>query len=298
MEYTGRFAPSPTGPLHAGSLVSAVASFLHARQAGGRWLVRIEDIDPPREKPGAADVILRTLEALRLEWDGEVLFQSRRLAAYDALAFGLIDRGLAYWCTCSRSDLRALGPAVGYPGTCRERRTPVSDAAIRVRVDHPWPTFTDALQGEVRLAQPECYGDFVIRRRDGLPAYHLAVTADDAEQGVTTVVRGADLLEAVPPQRHLAELLHLRAVDYYHVPIIVNRDGQKLSKQTGAPPVDVSNAAAARRTACEVLTRLGARPPPALVGADPAELWAWAVDGWRIESLRGVERRSESGEEC
>jgi len=287
--YVGRFAPSPTGPLHAGSLLTAVASFLHARQAGGEWLVRIEDIDPPREVPGAADDILRTLEAFELGWDRSVLRQSRRLEAYADACLSLLRRGLAFRCRCTRSELRAFaaahdGPA-GYPGTCRSLGIPAGDAAVRMRVDGPWAGFDDALQGRFEPPPMAGYGDYVIWRRDGLPAYHLAVVVDDGYQGVTTIVRGRDLLDCVPAQRHLQRALGLAEPAYLHLPILTGPTGQKLSKQTGARAVDRREPG---RTALETLRRLGAEPPRELHGARPAELWSWAITHWRIDALRGI----------
>ncbi|MFO7288032.1 MAG: tRNA glutamyl-Q(34) synthetase GluQRS [Gammaproteobacteria bacterium] len=289
MAYVGRFAPSPTGPLHAGSLLTAVASFLHARQADGEWLVRIEDIDPPREVPGAADEILRALEALDLTWDRSVLYQRQRLDVYADAVRRLVDQGLAFACRCSRSTIRAQtaepGARVGYPGTCRELGLPADDAAVRMRVDAPWDSFEDGLQGRYDAPRSAGYEDYVIRRRDGLPAYHLAVVIDDAFQGVTTIVRGHDLLECVPAQRHLQAALGLPHPRYYHVPVLVGPTGQKLSKQTGARAIDTRDPS---REAFAALERLGATPPAELEGARPAELWAWAIEHWDIERLRGV----------
>lgn len=289
MGYVGRFAPSPTGPLHAGSLLTAVASFLHARQAGGEWLVRIEDIDPPREVPGAADEILRTLEAFDLAWDRPVLYQSRRLDIYAEAVGQLLGRGLAFACRCSRSTLRAyaadLGGTAGYPGTCRTLRLPIEDAAVRMRVDRPWSGFEDALQGRYDAPRSKGFQDYVIRRRDGLPAYHLAVVIDDAFQGVTTIVRGYDLLECVPAQLHLQAALGLPRPTYYHVPVLAGPTGQKLSKQTGARAVDTRHPS---REAFAALERLRAAPPAELEGAPPTELWSWAIAHWRIERLRGI----------
>ena len=296
MSYVGRFAPSPTGPLHAGSLLTAVASFLHARQAGGEWLVRIEDIDPPREAPGAADDILRTLEACDLGWDRSVLRQSRRFDAYGDACAGLLRRGLAFRCRCSRSELRAFsaehGGAGGYPGTCRALRLSSEDCAVRMRVDEDWPPFDDPLQGRFEAPRAAGYHDYVIFRRDGLPAYHLAVVVDDAYQGITTVVRGRDLLECVPAQRHLQQALGIAEPAYLHLPILTTPTGQKLSKQTGARAVDARNPALA---ALETLRRLGAEPPRELHGARPAELWDWAIAHWRIEALSGIAELASEG---
>jgi glutamyl-Q tRNA(Asp) synthetase len=288
--YVGRFAPSPTGPLHDGSLLTAVASFLHARQAGGDWLVRIEDIDPPRELPGAAASILRTLESMDLHWDGPVLYQSSRLDAYAAVAASLAERGLAFECSCTRSELRAFAEKRGeltsaYPGTCRQRQHHTRPTALRMRVDARGTPFRDALQGAVDGDVLLGMGDYVIRRRDGLPAYHLAVVVDDAWQGVSTIVRGNDLLESTAAQRHLQQALDLPAPDYFHVPVIVGADGRKLSKQTGALPVDGRDRS---ESAAQALALLGAPPPDELRGAPPQLLWEWARDHWRIGDLTGV----------
>jgi glutamyl-Q tRNA(Asp) synthetase len=285
VSYVGRFAPSPTGPLHIGSLVTAVASYLHARQARGEWLVRIEDIDPPREVPGAADSILSTLEALELEWDRPVLYQSSRLAAYRSTADGLLASHRAFRCRCSRSEIRASneGESARYPGTCRERQLPRGDAAIRARVDPGAVPFTDGLQGAIETDLDATSGDYVIVRRDGLPAYHLAVVLDDAEQGVTTIVRGVDLLESTAAHVHLQAVLGLATPRYYHLPVVVNEQRQKLSKQTGAQPI----AAGEPGVAARVLELLGLDVPAELTAERPSVLWQWAMTRWRIDSLRG-----------
>lgn len=291
MSYVGRFAPSPTGPLHAGSVLAAVASYLHARQAGGEWLLRIEDIDPPREVPGAAASIQAALERLGLLWDRRVLYQSAHLELYRAIAARLLAEGLAFRCTCSRSELQAYAAAhpgsPAYPGTCTRRSVEArEEAAVRVRVDGIPPNLPrDALQGPIERAWLESQGDYVIVRRDGLPAYHLAVVVDDALQGVTAVVRGSDLLESTAVHCHLQRTLRLPTPAYWHVPILTSEGGVKLSKQTGAPAVDLT---APGEVAFEALERLGAAPPAELRGAPPTDLWEWAIEHWRIEALGGV----------
>ncbi|HET8731592.1 MAG TPA: tRNA glutamyl-Q(34) synthetase GluQRS, partial [Moraxellaceae bacterium] len=194
MRHTGRFAPSPTGPLHFGSLIAAVGSYCAARSAGGRWLVRMEDIDPPRAMSGASELILRQLESYGFEWDGAVLFQSSRSPAYDAALDQLQSQGDLFWCHCSRAELARLGASV-YPGTCRQRTSPQTDCAIRLRVPSGVVEFDDAVFGHQAEDVSLTTGDFVLRRRDGLYSYQLAVVVDDAAQGVTHVVRGADLLD-------------------------------------------------------------------------------------------------------
>jgi glutamyl-Q tRNA(Asp) synthetase len=268
-----------------GSLATAVASFLHARQARGEWLVRIEDIDPPREVRGAADEILRVLEAFELEWDRPVVYQSRRLAAYDAAAERLLATGRAFRCRCSRSEIRAAneGESGRYPGTCRDGQIPPGDAAVRARVDRGLVNFVDGLQGVIETDLAASLGDYVVVRRDGLPAYHLAVVLDDAEQGVTTIVRGVDLLDSTAAHVHLQGLLGLATPSYYHLPVVVNERGQKLSKQTGATAVDTRDDTAA----AAVLELLGLAVPPTLAGERPGVLWQWALERWSIDSLRG-----------
>lgn len=278
----GRFAPSPTGPLHLGSLTTAVASFLHARQADGEWLVRIEDIDPPREMPGAADEILRALDAFELHWDRSVLYQSARLDAYREASEALLRDGLAYRCSCSRKALRAKHISMDrYPGFCREKRTHDGPTAIRMRVDEAQHRFVDGIRGDVVATEP--LGDYIIYRRDGLPAYHLAVVLDDAWQGVTDVVRGRDLLDATIAHRHLQAALNLPRPRYYHLPLLIDQAGHKLSKQTGAPPIKPSRQSELASTS---LALLGLAPPRELVGTRPSILWSWARNHLRLTSLQ------------
>ena len=244
--YVGRFAPSPTGPLHFGSLVAALASWLDARAAEGRWLVRIEDLDVPRTQPGAADDILRTLDRLGLGWDGAVLYQSQRSASYQA-ALESLD---TYWCGCTRREIadsslgRATDGAQIYPGTCRAGLAPGKTArALRLRTGPEELAFTDRVQGPQRQVLEREIGDFVLLRADGQFAYQLAVVVDDAEQGITDVVRGADLLDSTPRQIYLQRRLGYATPRYLHVPAAVNEAGEKLSKQTGALPVDIKRKA-------------------------------------------------------
>jgi glutamyl-Q tRNA(Asp) synthetase len=240
--YVGRFAPSPTGPLHFGSLVAALASWLDARAAGGRWLVRIEDLDAPRIQPGAAQDMLRVLAQLGLNWDGEVTYQSARSARYDG-ALRALD-GSTYWCGCTRREIAdsSLGLAADgaqiYPGTCRHAIVPgKAPRALRLRTPRELISFADRVQGPQQQALARDVGDFVLYRADGQYAYQLAVVVDDAEQGVTDVVRGADLLDSTPRQIYLQRLLGYATPRYLHVPAAVNAAGEKLSKQTGAAPI-------------------------------------------------------------
>jgi glutamyl-Q tRNA(Asp) synthetase len=239
--HIGRFAPSPTGPLHFGSLVAAVASWLDARAAGGRWLVRIEDVDTTRSVPGAAESILRTLEALGLTWDGEVVWQSRRTAHYEAALERLRAGGYVYRCRCSRreiadSGLTGLEGAI-YPGTCRHLALTGPGLAERMIAPAEPVSFVDRAIGTVSQNIARDIGDFVVKRRDGLFAYQLAVVVDDALQGVTDVVRGADLLWSTPRQIVLQRALGHPTPRYLHFPVVTNAAGEKLSKQTGAEAI-------------------------------------------------------------
>ncbi len=273
--YIGRFAPTPSGYLHFGSLVAALASYLDARHVGGRWLLRMEDLDPPREMPGAQDAILRSLETYGFEWDGELVRQSERHAEYAALIERLFAQGLAYACTCSRKQLENCGGI--YPGTCRNAGHADHDAAIRLRVPELEYHFVDRVQGEFRQHLGREVGDFVIRRRDGLFAYQLAVVLDDAWQGVTDVVRGADLLDSTPRQLYLQELLGLPPPRYLHVPLIIQPDGHKLGKRYRSPPLPADQAAPLLARA---LRALGQQPPAELAAATPREALAWGIVHW------------------
>ncbi|MGD9953780.1 MAG: tRNA glutamyl-Q(34) synthetase GluQRS [Burkholderiales bacterium] len=244
--YVGRFAPSPTGPLHFGSLVAAVASWLDARAAGGRWHLRIEDVDAPRTAPGAEDSILRTLEALGLAWDGPIVRQRERLDRYEEALADLRARGLVYRCRCSRKEIADSGvhglDGIVYPGTCRHAAVPAGEAAAeRFLVPDELVAVEDRVQGRVSQMLATDIGDFVVRRRDGLHAYQLAVVVDDADVGVTDVVRGADLLDSTPRQVALQRALGFPTPRYLHVPV-ATRGGEKLSKQTLAPAVSPTQA--------------------------------------------------------
>jgi glutamyl-Q tRNA(Asp) synthetase len=288
INYRGRFAPSPTGPLHFGSLVAALASFLDARANGGRWLVRIEDLDPPREIPGAADDILRTLEAYELHWDGSVVKQSERSDLYEVALTRLRAAGLVYDCSCSRTEIESTI----YPGTCRNGpKHPEPPHAIRFRASREPVVFEDALQGRVSMSVADDCGDFVVKRKDGLYAYQLAVTVDDAAQGITHVVRGADLLTSTPRQILLQDALSLEAHTYAHVPLAVDRFGRKLSKSSLAPAVGSqgsSSAAEITGTLWQALAFLGQAPPPAMRSGSISELNEWAVRHWQRTAVNGV----------
>jgi glutamyl-Q tRNA(Asp) synthetase len=280
--YVGRFAPSPTGPLHKGSLVAALASWLDARAHGGRWLLRIEDVDVPRCSQAASDTILRQLEALGLHWDGEVRAQSRRTEVYRAALDALVVRGLAYGCACSRRDLESQPLASDgtrrYPGTCRDR-SGVPARAWRLRAAPGETAFDDRVLGRVALDVAADVGDFVLWRADGYCAYQLAVVVDDAEQGVTDVVRGADLLTSTPRQILIQRALRLPQPRYAHLPLVLDANGEKLSKQTRAPALRPDHASS---DLVDALCFLG-HPPPEDVRADDRDaLLDWAVSNWNL----------------
>ena len=294
--YRGRFAPSPTGPLHFGSLVAALASFLDARAHDGEWLVRIEDVDTPRAVPGAADDIVRTLDACGMHWDGTVVHQSARHEAYDHALHELRRQQKVYGCACSRREIADSGIAgiegYVYPGTCRRGLTGHRSArAWRVRTNNAVIAFDDAVQGRVERDLEKEIGDFVLYRADGMYAYQLAVVVDDEAQGITHVVRGADLLDSTPRQIYLQQLLGYSTPAYAHVPVAVNALGQKLSKQTLAAAVDPAHIAAALVSA---LRFLGHDPPAALAHANVTEIQEWAIRNWRLERVPRVRAQSMS----
>lgn len=286
-KYRGRFAPSPTGRLHFGSLIAAVGSFLDARHHKGDWLVRIEDLDPPREVADAADDILRSLEAFGMTWDGPVVYQSRRGNFHDTVIDTLILQQQVYGCACTRKQISdsALQTESGtiYPGTCRRGLPHGRTArALRVKVDRREVSFEDRLQGTFRQRLDRDVGDFVIRRADQLVAYQLAVVADDHEQGVNRVVRGADLLQSTPRQIYLQRLLGMHTPTYLHLPVATDPRGEKLSKQTHAQPVMPDDR---NRTIVDVLRFLNQELPDSPDDATADELWQWAIDHWDISAI-------------
>lgn len=281
--YIGRFAPSPTGPLHIGSLLTALASYLDARAHQGSWLVRMEDLDPPRTQAGAAQAILETLHIYGLEWDGKVLYQSQCSADYQHAVDQLLRQGQAFYCTCSRTDILALTGSSNYPGTCRQcHQKPSKPSAVRLQVSPAPIHFQDLLQGPVETNLQQDGGDFVIQRKDNLYAYHLAVVVDDAKQGITHIVRGCDLLESTFRHWYLQSRLQLPHPSYAHLPVIVNDQGQKLSKQTYAEPVPLSDPLP-RLYYC--LQALGQKPPPNLLKSDKRALLRWAVENWSLNKV-------------
>ena len=288
--YRGRFAPSPTGPLHFGSLLTAMASYLEARRNAGEWLLRIDDIDPPREQPGAADAIIRALNRFGFRWDGEIRYQSRSLARYRDALNRLREEGIAYGCTCTRRDIAAVarsGPnGLIYPGTCRHGLPPGRRTrAWRIRCGVARIRFEDRFQGAIDVSLADTVGDFVIRRADGHIAYHLAAAVDDGSDGISHVVRGHDLLWCTPPQHYLQQQLGLRQPRCGHVPVVVASNGQKLSKQNLAPPVDDERPI---MELWRVLDALRQQPPPQLQRESLTRLWEWALQNWQPERLQGL----------
>lgn len=287
LKYRGRFAPSPTGPLHFGSLVAAVGSYLDARFNHGDWLIRIEDLDRQREMPGAASGILHTLETLGMEWDGDVMYQSQRSEIYENAVDTLNKLGFIYPCNCSRKEIAdssimgMSGPV--YPGTCLRNSVPINKThALRVRTDNDVIEFNDRLRGLYSQRLRYDIGDFVLRRADGMYAYQLAVVVDDAEQQITHVVRGMDLLNSTPRQILLQRLLGYATPSYLHLPVVTNALGEKLSKQTNAAPIDVSNALTQLAGA---LHFLGQEPPIEITEGDISAFWQWAQKNWRVDQI-------------
>lgn len=278
----GRFAPSPTGPLHFGSLVTALASFLDCRHVHGRWQVRIEDLDQARVIPGAAETHLRTLERFGLNWDGPVVRQSQRSAHYEAALRQLQAAGALFPCTCSRAEIARAG-RMGiegpiYPGTCRNRKHALTGPhALRVRIGSAPILWQDAIQGPQHHDLAALCGDFVLRRADGVVAYQLAVVVDDAAQGVNRVMRGADLIASTPRQIHLQRLLSLPTPRYAHVPLALDGRGEKLAKRVGAAAVATGDPAP---LLCQALAFLGQVVPPDGPRLGVGELIDWAIAHW------------------
>ena len=288
MPYIGRYAPSPTGPLHFGSLVAAVASYCDAKTHAGKWLLRIEDLDKPREVKGAADTILRQLEAFGFEWDDEVLYQSQRSQHYADAFDALKKQNLVYPCTCTRKEITDSSNQPGiegliYPRTCLTH--PIKSNAVpafRIKTNAQPICFTDLIQSEISQNLSTDIGDFVLKRADGFFTYQLAVVVDDAAQGITHIVRGADLLNSTPRQLYLQKLLALKQPVYAHLPVATNEFGEKLSKQTKAESIDTYSAA---QGLCNALTFLGQKPPSDLCTYLPSEIWKWATQNWQLNQI-------------
>ena len=288
MSYTGRFAPPPTGPLHFGSLVAAVASYCEAKANQGKWLVRMEDLDKPREVKGAAETILRSLDAFGFEWDGEIVYQSKRAELYAEALTTLKNQDLIYPCTCTRKEIADSSTKLGidgviYPKTCLHRPVkPNLPYSQRIQTNASKITFNDAIQGEISQNLSKQVGDFVLIRADGLFAYQLAVVVDDAAQGVTHIVRGADLLDSTPRQIYLQQRLNLPTPHYAHVPVACNLADEKLSKQTLAEPIDMRLSG---QLICSALSFLGQLPPVEIKNADLNDIWHWAIANWALTKV-------------
>ncbi len=277
--YIGRFAPSPTGPLHYGSLYTALASFLEARSQQGSWLLRIDDLDTPRNRPGSVDSILKTLDAFGLHWDDSVAYQSQYLDVYHEVLDQLVENKLIYFCTCSRKALTEI-----YSGVCRGKETPPkSPHSYRIRTDNRNISFKDELQGLISHNLAKQHGDFILKRKDQIIAYQFAVVIDDHRQNINHVVRGYDLLNSTPRQIYLQQILGLVTPNYMHVPVIIDEQGYKLSKQTRATAVDIKKPEAA---IFELLTLLKQNPPRELQYAPSTELLSWAIEHWNPGVLK------------
>ena len=283
MTYIGRFAPSPTGPLHLGSLFAAVASYLDAKANNGRWLLRIEDLDPPREQPGSAQSIIESLKAHGLDWDGAIIYQSQREQAYEEAIKQLQSAHLCYLCDCSRQQLRPYGDL--YPGYCREKQlTAQHRCAIRLIANPPADSFNDRLQGWQSAPEVEngYFNDFIIKRKDGLYAYQLAVVIDDIHQGITDIVRGSDILDSTFKQIYLYNYMQQPPPGYLHLPVINNRQGQKLSKQNLAQPIKNSSAAS---NLVQTLKLLNQQLPPEHKQQNSREILQWATNHWDVTRI-------------
>ena len=275
LTYTGRFAPSPSGPLHFGSLVAALASYLDAHASYGQWLVRMEDIDPPREQPGAADLILKTLEIYGMHWHGSVLYQSDRTDVYQTILDDMLTKGQLYPCTCTRKKL--AGKNGVYPGYC-QNKTIIPDEPFSLRLKCPAKKFSfeDLVQGRQTFDLGEL-GDFILKRKDGLYAYQLAVCIDDEYQGVTHIVRGFDLIDSTPRQLHLQNVLGYRHPVYSHIPVITLADGNKLSKQNHAPAIPMDEP---RPALVQALKALGMHPDNDLSASSVEDILQWGISHW------------------
>ncbi|MDD5227598.1 MAG: tRNA glutamyl-Q(34) synthetase GluQRS [Methylococcales bacterium] len=279
--YTGRFAPSPTGHLHLGSVYTALASFLEARSHHSLWRLRFDDLDTPRNVAGATTHILQTLETLGLHWDGEVDYQSWHLDDYHAVLADFITSGKIYRCQCSRKNLTDI-----YAQTCRYQCiSPDLPHSLRIKTDDQQIIFDDILQGWISQNLATQHGDFILKRKDNIIAYPFAVVLDDARQAVNHVVRGMDLLNATPKQLYLQHLLHLPAPNYLHVPILVDAKGHKLSKQTLATAVDLT---APNRVLFQLLDWLKQMPPFELQNENVGNVLEWAIQHWNVARLKGV----------
>ncbi len=280
--YKGRFAPSPTGPVHFGTLIAAVGSYLQTKKNRGEWLIRMEDVDTTRTVKGSDVEILTTLEAFGFEWDGDIIYQSEQTDHYQHALEQLIDQSLVFPCVCSRKQLAKTGSDI-YPGTCRERKLPEKkEHALRLTAKDITIEFNDIVMGKQSQNMEQQCGDFVIKRRDGLFAYQLAVAVDDALQNITEIVRGSDLLDSTPRQIYLQQLLAYPTPAYCHLPLAVDSDGNKISKSEGATKVDIKNR---EKLVCSVLEFLGQNPPADLSDSGINDIWSWALEHWDVTHI-------------
>ncbi|MCK5396028.1 MAG: tRNA glutamyl-Q(34) synthetase GluQRS, partial [Gammaproteobacteria bacterium] len=283
-----RFAPSPTGPVHYGTLVAAVGSYLQAKKNNGEWLIRMEDVDTLRKVDGADNGILRTLESFGFEWNGEVLYQTKQIEYYEQALEKLISQSMVFPCLCSRKQLSKTDSKL-YPGTCRQRSlSEKKEHALRILSQDIDIKFNDAVMGSHSQNIEQQCGDFIIKRRDGLFAYQLAVVVDDAMQDITEVVRGTDLLDSTPRQIYLQQLLNYSTPVYCHLPLAIDNFGNKISKSEGAPKVDIKNK---EKLLIKTLNFLGQQPPDDLVESHIDDIWLWAIKHWEIKRIPKVEKR-------
>jgi len=278
--YRGRFAPSPSGLLHFGSLVTALASYLDAKHQNGTWLVRIEDIDPPREQQGAASHILKTLEAYGMYWDEEVLYQSQQMSLYNDVLYHLTEQQLSYRCNCTRADIKVLGGI--YQGHCKHLAVSAKSSSIRLINSVATHQYTDIIQGNVNCNQAVAAEDFIIFRKDGLFAYQLAVVIDDIHQGISHIIRGCDLLEPTARQLSFFEIINAQCPQYGHVPLVVTQEGYKLSKQNKAPAINIKSP---QTSLIQALNFLGQNPPQELVSYSVDKIMQWAIAHWSINKI-------------
>ncbi|WP_444995462.1 tRNA glutamyl-Q(34) synthetase GluQRS [Aliikangiella sp. IMCC44359] len=281
-KWIGRFAPSPSGQLHFGSLVAALGSYLIARQQNGSWLLRIEDIDPPREVPGAAEAIIQTLKHFGFEWDSPVTYQSQRSAYYQQAIELLFEQKRLYYCDCSRKQIQQRNQG-SYDGFCRTRQLKdTNNCALRIIFESGFECFSDQIQGPCSYLLPVDTQDFVIKRRDHLMAYQLAVVVDDIEQGVNHVVRGADILDSTPRQNFLYHCFNHQPPAYYHLPLVVDENQQKLSKSKLSSALTLQQASA---YLVKALQHLGQEVDAELLFLKPSEILAWGVEHWQLENV-------------
>jgi len=287
--YRGRFAPSPTGPLHFGSLIAAISSYAQAKQRRGKWLVRIEDVDLPRCNNESTTLILKALEAYGMHWDEEILYQSQRTDIYQAAMDTLLTKNMCYHCACSRKQIKENTNSNNisiYPGTCRNGVEKSKQArSVRLRTNDAIIQFKDEIQGQFSQNIYNNVGDFIIKRTDNLFAYQLAVVVDDYEQNITEIVRGSDMLDSTPRQIFLQQCLGYSSPNYIHTPLAINIDGSKLSKQAKAPAIDLNDP---RPHLVKALHFLGQQPPHELLETDVNTIWVWAIQHWSVNAIPAV----------